>query len=399
MEYRELGEVEYERKLRTVIVGTEGLHPHVQDVGDRRATIGWGYTLNRDNNVQIWRASGIELTEAQWQTLAAVDAAPRADKTRIGLTFTRQLDEGQADRLFRASVPEYERPAIAAGMPLSDERIAMVSVTYNRGVGAMRDHPVNDAIADGDRAEAWYQLRYNCWGTNREVEGGLRKRRFAEAEVFSLYDDAGNVSPGEAADVYEMYRSHRAEIDRVEQAFGVSLEGVEARPNRVAQANRDYMNIVAEYGAVGTIAESLEPARAVLLEHLRTEYPAHAREFSEASFNAGAIDLVRYPVRQQEVSEQVHPRDLPAQDPAHVEHRAAGGDERELMPHVAPSNDMALDRYLAAVMAGDSAAADRAATEFARSAEGSHMAEQGDQWLAQHQAAEHAQAQERQMAR
>lgn len=53
MDYRELTEADYQRKLRLVIVGAEGLHSRAQDVGDNRATIGWGYTLNRNNNVDI----------------------------------------------------------------------------------------------------------------------------------------------------------------------------------------------------------------------------------------------------------------------------------------------------------------------------------------------------------
>ena len=36
---------------------------------------------------------------------------------------------------------------------------------------------------NGDRAEAWYQLRYNCWGSNTQYEAGLRKRRLVEAQV------------------------------------------------------------------------------------------------------------------------------------------------------------------------------------------------------------------------
>lgn len=399
MEYRELDEATYERKLRTVIVGTEGLHSYVQDVGDRRATIGWGYTLNRNNNVDIWRASGVDLTEEQWRTLAAVDAAPREDKTRVGLTFTKRVTEQESDSLFRASVPEYERPAIAAGMPLSDERVAMVSVTYNRGPGAMRGHDVVDAIIDGDRAEAWYQLRYNCWGTNQEMEGGLRKRRFAESEVFSLYDDAGNVTVGEAADVYEMYRSNRVEIDRVEREFGVSIDGVEARPNRIAQANRDFPDIVEEYGSVLTIAASLEPARTVLLAHLREQYPRSAQDFSEASFDAGEIDLDRYPPTRSPESEPMRPHGMHAPDPAPEAAGADAGERDVLHQETSSINESSVDRYLAAVLSGDSASADRAATEFARSAEGRQMEVRGEEWLSQHQAAEQAQSQDRQMAR
>ncbi|KRA54934.1 hypothetical protein ASD77_10260 [Pseudoxanthomonas sp. Root65] len=72
-----------------------------------------------------------------------------------------------------------------------------------------------------------------------------------------------------------------------------------------------------------------------------------------------------------------------------VGHRADAG----ALPH------SVADRYLAAVMSGDSAAADRAATEFARSAEGREMEAQGERWLAQHQASEHATSQDRQMVR
>ena len=52
--------------------------PAIQVQSDNRATIGCGYTFNRNNNVEIWRNSGIELTPEQWQTLATIDAAPVA---------------------------------------------------------------------------------------------------------------------------------------------------------------------------------------------------------------------------------------------------------------------------------------------------------------------------------
>ena len=72
---------------------------------------------------------------------------------------------------------QYAVHADALGMPASREKLAITSVTYNRGVGSMRDHPVLEAIDSGNRAEAWYQLRYNCWGSNASAEAGLRKRQ------------------------------------------------------------------------------------------------------------------------------------------------------------------------------------------------------------------------------
>lgn len=299
MDYRELDQAEYNRKLRMVIAGSEGLHSHAQDVGDNRATIGWGYTFNRDNNVAIWRESGIELTQQQWQILAAIDTAPAEDRTKIGLTFSRQLNETESDQLLRASMAEYEGPANRLQMPLSDERIALVSLAYNRGIGMLNgipqsnvpEHAIMDAVRDGDRAEVWFQMRYNCWGSNNDAEAGLRKRRFAEAQVLGLYDDPSNVTPDEARNVYRMYQLHRNEIDRVERAFGITIDGEAAERNRIAQANRDYPALVNEYGNIPSIADALEPARTVLLRELRQEHPDLAHRLTDDSFDAGHIYL------------------------------------------------------------------------------------------------------------
>ena len=299
MDYRELEQAEYDRKLRMVIVGSEGLHARAENIGDNHATIGWGYTFNRNNNVAIWRATGLELTQEQWRTLAAIDAAPIGDKTRIGLTFTRRVDAAESDRLLRASMEEYEIPANRLRMPLSDERIALVSLAYNRGVGMLNgvprdnipEHAVMDAIRDNDRAEAWFQMRYNCWGSRENYEDGLRKRRFAEAQVFGLYDDPNNVTSEEARNIYRMYQLHRDEIDRVERNFGVTIDGEVAQRNRIAQANRDYPALVNEYGSVPNVADALAPARTVILRELRQEYPDLADRLTDANFNAGRIYL------------------------------------------------------------------------------------------------------------
>jgi GH24 family phage-related lysozyme (muramidase) len=308
MNYTEIDQTEYDRKLRLVIVGAEGLHAQAQNIGDGKATIGWGYTLNRGNNVAIWRESNIELTQAQWQTLASVDAAPKENRTGIGLTFSRQLNEAESDQLLRASMAEYEAPANSLNMPLSDEKIAMVSLTYNRGPGNLAgmpqsnvpEHPVMQAIRNEDRAEAWFQMRYNCWGSDKldeqypntlSNEGGLRKRRFAEAEVFGLYDDPQNVTSEQARAVYRTFQLHRDEVDRVERDFGITVEGNEAGRNRIAQANRDYPELVAEYGRVSTIADALAPARTALLQDMRQQYPNLAETLTDANFNAGRIYL------------------------------------------------------------------------------------------------------------
>lgn len=298
MDYRELTEQQYYERIRVVVIGAEGLHGRAQDVGDGMATIGYGYTFNRGNNADIWRSSNIQLTPQEIAALEAIDRAPAGDRTRLGLAFSRTLTAEEGDQLLRASVREYEGPARALSMPLSEERVAVVSLTYNRGEGALMgnparnipEHPIMGAIRDGDRAEAWFQLRYNCWGSaDAQFEGGLRKRRFAEAQVFGLYDNLDNVSPQEAQSVVRMYALHRNEIDRVELGYGVSIDGEPARRNRISEANRDYSALVDQYGNIPNISDALEPARRALLGNLREENPALEERFAPENFSMGRI--------------------------------------------------------------------------------------------------------------
>ncbi len=109
--------------------------------------------------------------------------------------------------------------------------------------------------------------------------------------MFRLYDNPNNVSPDEARSVAQMYGLHRDEIDRVEQAHGVSIYGDMAGRNRIAEANRDYPALVREYGIVQTIAESLEPARQTLLRQAREENPALADRLTPENFTADRIHL------------------------------------------------------------------------------------------------------------
>lgn len=300
MDYRELTEQQYYERLRTVITGAEGFDPRATDKNDGMATIGHGYVFNRHNNAEIWRDAGIQLTPAESAALAAIDAAPDGSRTRLGLAFPRTLNQSESEQLLRASMREYEGPANSLNMPLSDERVALMSLSYNRGTGALMgnqaknvpEHPVMGAIRNGDRAEAWFHMRYNCWGSSdQQFEGGLRKRRFAEAHVFGLYDDPNNVSPDEARNVSRVYGLHRDEIDRVERNYGVTVDGTQATRNRIAEANDDYPALVREYGRVQNIADSLEPARQSLLSQARGENPDLAEQLMPGNFPAGRIHM------------------------------------------------------------------------------------------------------------
>ncbi|HEV7269815.1 peptidoglycan-binding protein [Pseudoxanthomonas sp.] len=105
-----------------------------------------------------------------------------------------------------------------------------------------------------------------------------------------------------------------------------------------------------------------------------------------------------------EATEAARRRELrEAQQPLHqpVPGRDNGAQGYQEGHHDVPRlfDEASVERYFAAVMSGDAAASDRVATEFARSAEGREMAQQGERWLAQHQAAEQVASQDRQMVR
>ena len=115
------------------------------------------------------------------------------------------------------------------------------------------------------------------------------------------------------------------------------------------------------------------------------------------AINAGAVERGL-----QEATEVMRRRELQgAQQPRREQEQGQRADGRQGMLYEPPGqlDESLTDRYLAAVMSGDSASADRAATEFARSAEGRRMEAEGERLLAQHQATEQGQAQDRQMAR
>ncbi|MBV6858139.1 hemolysin [Xanthomonas perforans] len=291
--YRELTQEQYNALTGDLVKLTESLHARSQDVGDGRATIGYGYTFNRSNNAAIWAESGIDLSDAQRSQLAAIDAAAPGDRTRLGLQFDRTLNAAEGDRLLAASMPEYERPINALNMPMSQERAALVSLVYNRGAGSYNANmqAFRDAVVAGDRSEAWFEMRYNAWGSNAAAEAGLRKRRVLESELFGLYNDPNNVTSDEALSTYQMYQQHRERINRDEARWGVDIDGNPGQRNLIAEANRDYATLLEGRGNVQTLAQSLDPARLRLLSDLREQHPEIADRLSNEAFNAGSIHV------------------------------------------------------------------------------------------------------------
>lgn len=63
MRYRILSEQEYVKAACDLIQEIESYHAEPYNAGDKKATLGFGYTFNRNDNVAIWKGAGISLTD------------------------------------------------------------------------------------------------------------------------------------------------------------------------------------------------------------------------------------------------------------------------------------------------------------------------------------------------
>jgi GH24 family phage-related lysozyme (muramidase) len=203
----------YRAAAAALIGRLEGHVSRARDIGDGRATIGHGYTFERGDNLALWSAAAIALTEAERAVLARIDAAAtQAGRTAIALgEFGRTLTTAEARALLAVTLPAYEGPADALGLPPSAERAALVSITYNRGAGAVASRMTEflAAVEAGDRQAAWFEIRYNAQTALEPFQNGIAKRRYIEAETFGAFDDSLAPRPDEALRLGRLYAAQR----------------------------------------------------------------------------------------------------------------------------------------------------------------------------------------------
>lgn len=96
LNYSMLSQQEYADLVVTLISRAEG-HRAVaaQPPNDPVTTIGYGYTFNRSDNLQLWLAAGIVLTAAEVALLQAIDSAPQAQRSALALQFTRPISHNE----------------------------------------------------------------------------------------------------------------------------------------------------------------------------------------------------------------------------------------------------------------------------------------------------------------
>jgi Ca2+-binding RTX toxin-like protein len=214
-----------------------------------------GLNLTQATITQLQAAVNLNYdTDAQVQSAinAILAAAPRPPGTPVP-AFTLTLP--QAQNLFATIAPNYEQslnallPEFGAGNAIgrpSRERAAIFAMAYN-----VRDFPrftaLPRAILNGNRAEAWFEIRFNTNSVdNGAGRAGIAKRQFVLAQVFGLYEVQDNRTDSqrdaEYKSIFTMYTRHAAAILTYENLF---------RNNPITLANGDITAI----GQVATIGQ------------------------------------------------------------------------------------------------------------------------------------------------
>ncbi len=132
-------------------------------------------------------------------------------------TYTGVNDPVMLDP-FNVGVRRYEDRvngwAAAGVIPDSYERLAFLSMAYRGDVNTGVAPSMRRAFDNGNRAELWYEIRYNTVGsrTAENIQRGVAKRKYIESEMIGLFSTNLPLMESEAIDALKMYSRHRNHI-------------------------------------------------------------------------------------------------------------------------------------------------------------------------------------------
>ncbi len=292
----------------------ESLHPRPINIGDDTITYGWGFTFLRKstrNGVDTWlryehlnsclAAIGITLSEneledldrigealtanhlngptgarqritdfiARWNQPAQGRDRPNLTDDRARLLFNADMDFQSvylSDRL-RGLLGATEGQRVYDSLLGTREMVAVFTNFYNGQ--KLFGQGIANALSEGNRAEAWFQLRYG-WkesidpNPRTNPNNGWAKRHYMESTVFGLYNDPANISLDDAKDAFRMLQLHRGRIRQYEKLYDT----------QVGLGNNDYRTLLSDPQIAMTIpalSAAMDPAKYVLLAQLRQE--------------------------------------------------------------------------------------------------------------------------------
>ena len=121
-----------------------------------------------------------------------------------------------------------------------NERTALFSLAYNNA-SKLLGGGLGWAIKHGNRAEAWFQIRYL---SNGDKQGGIAKRRYYESDIFGFFANENSPTVKEAKDFYRTLWKQGSKISSYENIYG----------SQVAKANIDYNASVETLSSIKGIA-------------------------------------------------------------------------------------------------------------------------------------------------
>ena len=212
-------------------------------------------------------------------------ATPRSTFSFAGETEVRQTFDALWAPVYRQAIlnkwPELQGNASFSS---SKELIALASMIWNGGPGIL-GLKLRAALQTGNRAEAWFEIRYGSNGGSSQSPG-IAKRRFVESQVFGLYD-TGAPSADAAKAVFSMLAKNRDVILTYDSQYGAPPDGSASTRNMIAEANND-----ANLRAITTtqnLVNALTPARDAFIALLNTQLPPGTAPLVASEWNPAAI--------------------------------------------------------------------------------------------------------------
>ncbi|HZM63509.1 MAG TPA: hypothetical protein VFB59_00060, partial [Candidatus Saccharimonadales bacterium] len=219
-------------------------------------TVGYGYALatkTKLGNQESWAlkatldadlsALTITLTQTQRDILNNIVGALNAGDSQFAKNLSdslgngsdriRAITENEGHTLFnleldRATNAVLERfklflkpipgQALFDELQNSKEMVALASMAYN--VPTTIGEKLARALANGDRAEAWYEIRYNTNSADQSsgIRRGIANRRYKESDRFALYNQRP-MGDEDAKGAYRTFTRHKEGIKAYESTF------------------------------------------------------------------------------------------------------------------------------------------------------------------------------------
>ena len=248
--------------------------------------------VGKDDQTAIFKKVAAAITNATKGTFATDDAAQTAIDNALNTVLWLRGSErisfaysnnDQVKATFGDIADSFEKQvntwfgAANGAIPESRERLALLSLAYNN---VLSNSPsLRQALIEGDRAKAWFEIRYR---SNGDKSDGIAKRRYYESALFGLFADPSAVTIDEALNAFRMLTGNRQSIIDYEKKYGewqdASGTYTGTKHNNVTTAASDYAAVLSDLplGKVPTAVQAFDSAKFVLLAKLRADNPSLA---------------------------------------------------------------------------------------------------------------------------